>query len=108
MFVSGEALHEAKELAEAICRDFAKLRIVAEDGAEAGVFTASFGVALHQPGEGLLSLIARADEALYLSKTLGRNRVSCETDVQVNKLRNGGRTHERRKYRDGLIAAQAG
>jgi diguanylate cyclase (GGDEF)-like protein len=37
--------------------------------------TASIGVATLQPGEGLASLISRADAAMYAAKAAGRNRV---------------------------------
>ncbi len=37
--------------------------------------TASMGVASHWPGESLDDLLTRADEALYLAKNQGRNRV---------------------------------
>ena len=37
--------------------------------------TASFGVAAHEPGESLKSLLSRADKALYQAKEMGRNRV---------------------------------
>ncbi|UYB50512.1 diguanylate cyclase [Xanthomonas sp. AM6] len=37
--------------------------------------TASIGVAWYRPGESLQQLLARADEALYRAKHLGRNRV---------------------------------
>ncbi|MCB2069837.1 MAG: GGDEF domain-containing protein, partial [Ottowia sp.] len=38
--------------------------------------TLSFGVTVAQPHEGLDEAIARADRALYASKTAGRDRVS--------------------------------
>ena len=107
MLVIGEPVHVVKDLADALRRDFNKLRIDADHDDAASSFTASFGVALLQPDEGLLSVIARADEALYLSKNHGRNRVSCETDVQVEKLRTAANAHMRRKHRDGLEALQA-
>ncbi len=37
--------------------------------------TASFGVTIHQQGESIKSVIARADKALYVAKNSGRNRV---------------------------------
>lgn len=38
--------------------------------------TASFGVTQAQPGEGMAHVLARADQAMYQSKTAGRDRVS--------------------------------
>ncbi len=104
MLVVGEPLHAVKDLAEALRRDFSELRIETAESEGGPVFTASFGAALLQPGESLLSVIARADEALYLSKNLGRNCVSCETDLQVEKLRSAAGFHYRRKYRDDAAA----
>jgi len=40
--------------------------------------TASIGVAWYRPGESLQQLLARADEALYRAKHLGRNRVELQ------------------------------
>ncbi|MCA1766744.1 MAG: diguanylate cyclase [Idiomarina sp.] len=40
-----------------------------------GQITASFGVAVLQPNDGRISLVKRADEALYEAKDSGRNRV---------------------------------
>ena len=47
--------------------------------AEAGMVTASLGVAAYRPGEGQASLIRRADAALYRAKGEGRDRV-CTAD----------------------------
>lgn len=112
MVLIGEPLHAAREVAEALRRDFASVRIDTGDPAAAGArFTASFGAAMRQPGESPLELLSRADEALYLSKAKGRNCVSCETDVLVNRLRmaaGGEATAERRKHRDrGAIGRMA-
>lgn len=38
--------------------------------------TVSIGYAVHRPGESVLELIQRADEALYASKNAGRNRAT--------------------------------
>jgi diguanylate cyclase (GGDEF)-like protein len=40
-----------------------------------GVLTASFGIAVRQPGEALGQLLLRADDALYAAKRGGRDRV---------------------------------
>jgi diguanylate cyclase len=40
-----------------------------------GPLTVSIGVAQYQPGESIMQLFARADEALYKAKQRGRNRV---------------------------------
>ncbi|WP_369932701.1 diguanylate cyclase [Xanthomonas tesorieronis] len=42
--------------------------------------SASIGVAWHVPGESLQQLLARADQALYRAKHLGRNRVELQRD----------------------------
>jgi diguanylate cyclase (GGDEF)-like protein len=41
-----------------------------------GEITGSFGVTDSQPGDSLDTLLSRADQGLYLSKSLGRNQVS--------------------------------
>lgn len=43
-----------------------------------GALTASFGVAEYRAGEGIMSLLDRADEALLRAKYSGRNRVCAE------------------------------
>lgn len=45
--------------------------------------TVSIGVANLKEGESAMSLIQRADEALYSAKTDGRNRVRAATDAEV-------------------------
>ena len=51
-------------------------------GEDFGKITMSFGVASVTPTDNIESLIARADEALYLAKENGRNRVQCENDLK--------------------------
>lgn len=58
-------------------------RNIPHDGSPFGIVTASFGVAVHLPGDTIASgeaLIRIADSALYRSKQDGRNRVTCLTD----------------------------
>ena len=47
-------------------------------GKEVGEITLSLGVASYRPGEPIADLIRRADEALYIAKKDGRNRVNTE------------------------------
>jgi len=53
----------------------AKKLVKRSTGDAVGKITMSFGVALYAPCEDAGSLINRADEALYLAKNSGRNRV---------------------------------
>lgn len=97
LLLSGQRLDDARNIAEAIRRKFAAtpFRI---DG-ETVTFSASFGVALRAPGESLLDMLARADDALYLAKERGRNRVITEADVQVSDLSGALARLERRQFR---------
>ena len=45
---------------------------------EVGPVTASFGVAGYRPGEPMEAVVRRADDALFLAKKRGRNRVETE------------------------------
>ncbi|MDR3435804.1 GGDEF domain-containing protein [Telmatospirillum sp.] len=53
-------------------------------GASLGQVTLSIGVAEHRPGEPASELVHRADEALYLAKANGRDRVAAETDLPAH------------------------
>jgi PleD family two-component response regulator len=55
-------------------RSLATQRLVGGPGATALQVTASFGLALLDPGASLEESIERADQALLLAKTAGRNR----------------------------------
>ena len=67
----------ALKLAENIRRDFERMDLKKKNSGESlGQVTLSFGVTAYRPGETAHSFMDRADEALYGSKTMGRNRVS--------------------------------
>lgn len=69
----GVAIERAEGMAEALRASVEALGIGAEDGGDR--LTVSVGVAGSPPGASAEGLIARADEALYRAKSLGRNRV---------------------------------
>lgn len=70
-------LQGAEHVAETIRNRLmnSQLRLT-ESGQSLGEITASFGIALYQPGETIEELIHRTDRALYEAKHAGRNRVN--------------------------------
>jgi diguanylate cyclase (GGDEF)-like protein len=72
---------DALMLAERVRRVIAELRCSGQEtgGSEIGL-TVSAGVAEYRLGEAVAQTIARADEALYVAKSLGRNRIQCHDD----------------------------
>jgi diguanylate cyclase (GGDEF)-like protein len=72
---------EAEALAEAMRAGIAG--IARPDG----YLTASFGVARYRPGETMMTLLDRADEALLRAKQAGRNRVCVERANAVERIR---------------------
>ncbi|MBY4676633.1 transporter substrate-binding domain-containing protein [Marinobacterium sp. CAU 1594] len=73
---------------QAACGLAEKLRRLIEacDFAIAGQCTASIGVAAWRYGEAPDELMKRADDALYLAKGQGRNRVVCEDKLEREAL----------------------
>lgn len=69
----------ATAVAENIRKTVASKRLVKKGSDEAlGAVTLSLGVTSYHTGEKISDFIERADQALYLAKKLGRNRVICE------------------------------
>lgn len=106
LVLPGEIAADAIDIAEAMRREFESLEIETVEGAFA--FSASFGVAARQPGEDIRYALARADEALYVAKSSGRNRVCGEADVGVEKLKAAHSKLERRRIRRGRAVDSAG
>lgn len=76
-------LNGAAILAEHICTYFKNMNWKRKDtGQTIGQVFISLGVSEYRPGETLDSFIHRADEALYLSKTNGRCRVTSEASLK--------------------------
>jgi diguanylate cyclase (GGDEF)-like protein len=70
---------DALVLAERVRGAIERLRCV-DAGSEIAL-TVSIGVAEFRPGEPITQTVGRADEALYLAKSSGRNRVFCHGDA---------------------------
>ncbi|NUQ61597.1 MAG: GGDEF domain-containing protein [Pirellulales bacterium] len=72
----------AVELAETIRRQTVDQAIRLALGGEQVSISFSTGVAVSRPGDTVASLLARADQALYKSKRLGRNQVQAEEPAE--------------------------
>ena len=72
----------AMEIAETLrCRTADRASRVALRGEQVSI-SLSIGVAVPRERDSIESLLQRADEALYMSKQLGRNRVHCERPAE--------------------------
>ena len=81
-------LNDAKILTECIRQAISKKSIKnKKTGEDFGKITMSFGIAEYRNGEISEALVQRADQALYLAKENGRNRVQLETDIQCSNLK---------------------
>jgi len=79
-------LHDAAHVGDTIRNLVASKKVInRRTGIMLGQITLSVGVAQYRPGESSGDLINRADEALYLAKQTGRNRVMTEHDLQDAK-----------------------
>ena len=76
------ALEGALALSEKICTYFKTMSWKRKDtGQTIGEVHISLGVSQYRDGESFETLFQRADNALYLSKSLGRGRVTSETAI---------------------------
>jgi diguanylate cyclase len=77
VLLPGATLEGSKAMAERIRNKTRSIRMRSRaTQAVVGTFTVSAGLSAFQPGEDSDALIARADAALYQSKTSGRDRLS--------------------------------
>jgi diguanylate cyclase (GGDEF)-like protein len=76
ILLKGAEAERAPEFAEQIRAAIADHEILDYTAGSRLQVTVSLGVACYELGQGKSRLVARADEALYLSKREGRNRVS--------------------------------
>jgi diguanylate cyclase (GGDEF)-like protein len=79
----GANLAKAADLAEQLRHRIMTTNFIAEDPI---AVTASFGVAVCQPGESFEDAFRQADQALYLAKSRGRNCVVAATAEQMHKV----------------------
>lgn len=82
MVICEAGLEAAVVIAERI-RESVEKSPLAMGGRQSVNITASFGVALHRPGDTPEDIIKRADEALYRAKGKGRNRVEVEGVLKI-------------------------
>ena len=72
---------EARWLAERMRQQVANLDINTVDARIS--LTLSLGIAAYQAGDTTISIMARADDALYAAKNRGRNRVICAENADI-------------------------
>ncbi len=76
----------AKVVAETVVKFFAQTKMkTVSTSKNIGVITMSIGAACYLRGESPEQFIGRADQALYVAKSTGRNRVATEADLASNK-----------------------
>jgi diguanylate cyclase len=82
VILPGTPLEGAKTVAENIRSFFAQANLKSTlTSKKLGMITVSIGAASYRPGEPAQDFIDRCDQALYVAKNTGRNRVATESDV---------------------------
>jgi diguanylate cyclase len=88
IILPGTTLHNGQMLADRIRRAIESRRLKKRRSDEdLGLITMSMGIAVLADGDTPETLIERADEALYLAKRSGRNRVVPETELPKEEPR---------------------
>jgi diguanylate cyclase len=81
-------------VAEQVRKAISKQRLkLVKTGEYIGTITVSAGVAMVNATDTIDTLVERADQALYLAKHSGRNRVKSEKDLGENPPLSGIRPH---------------
>jgi diguanylate cyclase (GGDEF)-like protein len=80
VLLPGAAAGTSATVAERLRAALQQALPVAADGVAVG-YTVSIGIARLEPGESITELLCRADGALYLAKSAGRNTVVCAPAV---------------------------
>jgi diguanylate cyclase len=78
VFLPDTPVEGAEKLAEHIRATIAAGRISTATAGEVGKITISLGLTDYRPNDSIESYLARADKALYASKSAGRNRVTVD------------------------------
>lgn len=82
------SLDEARSHAELLRMRWERLEF--DTGKGPKTFTASFGVAIRMQNEPITAALVRADDALYLAKSAGRNCTKCQQDTSIAQLKMAG------------------
>lgn len=81
LLLPNSSCRDAFALANKLREKFQSTELTIRDSKKTLKVTVSFGVAMYRQGEPVADFIARADRALYLAKTSGRNRVIGEIEL---------------------------
>ena len=79
-------LHNACVVADQIREEISKKRLkIKKTGQTIGNITISMGASKIRKGDSVISVVERADAALYMAKDTGRNNVKSEKDLELAK-----------------------